>query len=245
MQNTFPQKQKRQYSIKIFSDGAEKDSLLKMNQSAIVSGMTTNPSLMKKAGITDYRTFCKDILTQVTQKPISFEVFADDFPEMKRQGLEIASWGQNVYVKIPVMNSRGENTYKLINELSHQGVKLNVTAIFTLEQMHHVCQALKGGAPSIASIFCGRIADTGVDPIPMTKAAVAMAHAVEPNIEVLWASTREVYNIMQADQCGCHIITVPFDILKKLDGLHKDLTSMSLDTVQTFKKDSDQMGFKL
>jgi len=231
--------------IKLYSDGADLKSMLEMAKLPHITGLTTNPSLMKKAGVTDYTPFCKEVLSHIKDKPISFEVFADDFAEMKRQGLLINSWGPNVYVKIPVMNSKGENTYKLIQELSHQNVKLNVTALFTLEQVHHVVEALKGGAPSIISIFCGRIADTGVDPQPMARATVAMAAAGGKQMEVLWASTRELINLYQAQECGCHIITVPPDILKKLDMVGTDLHAMSLDTVKTFKKDSDQVGYKL
>jgi transaldolase len=238
-------KTKRTYKIKIFSDGAEKDQLLKMNQNPLVSGMTTNPSLMKKAGITDYRAFCKDILTQITQKPISFEVFADDLPTMDKQAREIATWGKNVYVKIPIQNSKGESTLAMVKKLTHEGVKLNVTAIYTLKQVIETCQALEGGSPSYVSVFAGRAADTGHDPVPTLSAAAEICAAYGDQIECLWASTREVYNILQAEQCGCEIITVPFDVLAKLEGSFKTLEELSLDTVQTFKKDSEAAGFKL
>jgi transaldolase len=236
---------KRPLNVKIYCDGADMKSMLEMSKQPNIQGLTTNPSLMKKAGITEYAAFCKEVLAQIKDKPISFEVFADEFPEMKRQALEINNWGKNVYVKIPVMNSKGEATYDLVNELSHKGVKLNVTALLTLDQVSRVATALKGGAPSIISIFCGRIADTGVDPMPMARASVAIAASADPNIEVLWASTREVLNVFQADETGCQIITVPFDILKKMDMVGKNLHQLSLETVQMFKRDADQVGYKL
>ncbi len=229
---------KRNYKIKIFSDGAEKDQLLKMNANPKISGMTTNPSLMKKAGITDYRTFCKDILKTITEKPISFEVFADDFETMEKQAREITTWGKNVYVKIPIQNSEGKSSVPLIRTLTKAGIKLNVTAIYTVKQTVEACQALEGGAPSFVSVFAGRAADLGHDPVPTLTAAAEICAAYGDQIECLWASTREVYNILQAEQCGCKIITVPFDVLAKLDGGFKNLEELSLDTVQIFKKDS-------
>jgi transaldolase len=238
-------KQKRNYSIKIFSDGAEKDQLLKMNQNPLVSGMTTNPSLMKKAGVSDYRAFCKDILLTIKEKPISFEVFADDFATMEIQARDIATWGKNVYVKIPVINSEGKSALPLVKTLTKAGIKLNVTAIYTIRQVVETCQALEGGAPSIVSVFAGRAADNGHDTVPTLSAAAEICHAYGDQIECLWASTREVYNILQAEQCGCEIITVPFDVLAKLEGSFKTLEALSLDTVQTFKKDSESAGFKL
>ena len=238
-------KAKRQYKIKLFSDGAEKDQLLKMNQNPFVSGMTTNPSLMKKAGITDYREFCKDILKTITKKPISFEVFADDFKTMEVQAREIATWGKNVYVKIPIQNSEGKSSLPLVRELTKSGINLNVTAIYTIKQTVETCQALEGGAPSIVSVFAGRAADLGHDPVPTLTAAAEICAAHGDQIESLWASTREVYNILQAEQCGCKIITVPFDVLAKLEGGFKTLEELSLDTVLTFKKDSEAAGFKL
>jgi transaldolase len=236
---------KRSYKIKIFSDGAEKDSLLKMNQSSIVSGMTTNPSLMKKAGITDYRTFCKDILTHIKEKPISFEVFADDFATMEKQAREIATWGKNVYVKIPIQNSKGESAIPLIKTLSQAGIYLNVTAIYTVKQVVQTCIAVEKGPKSIVSVFAGRAADLGHDPVPTLTAAAQICAAYGEQIECLWASTREVYNILQAEQLGCQIITVPFDVLAKLDASFKSLADLSLDTVQIFKKDSESAGFTL
>ena len=231
--------------VKIFSDGADKKAMLEMYQNPIVKGLTTNPSLMKKSGITDYVTFCKDILKDIKTKPISFEVFADHFTEMKRQALEIASWGKNVYVKIPITNSEGESSLPLIKELSLSGVKLNVTAVLTLEQSWGACQSLKGGAPSILSIFAGRIADTGRDPIPLMQAAVALCRATDSNIELLWASSREALNIVQADQMGCHIITATTDLIKKISMFNKDLTELSLDTVRMFKTDAESAGYSL
>lgn len=234
-----------QLTVKIYSDGADRNSMLEMNSNPSIQGMTTNPTLMRKAGVSDYRSFCKEILKDIKTKPLSFEVFADDFREMQRQALEIASWGKNVYVKIPITNSLGQSSLPLIKELSHQGVKLNVTAILTLQQTWETCLSLKGGAPSIVSVFAGRIADTGKDPMPLMSAAVEMAEETDRNIELLWASTREVLNIIQAEQCGCHIITVPFDIIKKVALFNKDLTQLSLETVKMFKADAEAAGFSL
>ncbi len=231
--------------IKIYSDGADRASLLEMNANPKIAGMTTNPSLMRKAGVTDYKAYCQDILKHVTQKPISFEVFADDLPEMRRQALEIKTWGPNIYVKIPIMNSKGESTLGLVKELSHSGVKLNITAIFTLEQVKGTCEAVKGGAPALVSVFAGRLADTGVDPLPLMRASRELCVAAGPEVELLWASTREVFNIVQAEEVGCHIITAPAEIIKKMAGFGKSAMEMSLDTVQTFKKDSEAAGFKL
>ncbi len=234
-----------QGKIKIYSDGADKSSMLEMAKNPLVQGLTTNPTLMKKAGIKDYRTFCKDILKEITDKPISFEVFADDFKEMKRQAAEIASWGKNVYVKIPITNSEGESSIPLVKELSHDGVRLNVTALLTLNQTWETCQALKGGAPSIISVFAGRIADTGIDPVPLMAAASEMCRAADKNIELLWASSRELLNIIQAEQTGCQIITATPDILKKMSMLNKDLTLLSLETVRMFRSDAESAGFTL
>ena len=242
-------KSKRQYKIKIYSDGAEKDFLLKMNQNPMISGMTTNPSLMKKAGISDYGTFCKDILKSITDKPISFEVFADDFVTMEKQAREIATWGKNVYVKIPIQNSEGKSSIELVRTLTQAGIKLNITAIYTVKQVVETCMAVAGGAPSIVSVFAGRAADLGHDPIPTMIAAAeicnAYAAASGSQIECLWASTREVYNIYEAERAGCKIITVPFDVLAKLDASFKTLEELSLDTVQIFKKDSEAAGFRI
>lgn len=231
--------------IKIYSDGADKAAMLEMAKDPKISGITTNPTLMKKAGVTDYKGFCHEILAQIKDKPLSFEVFTDDIADMKRQALEINTWGKNVYVKIPIMNSEGKSTIGLVKELAHQNVKLNVTAIFTMTQITETIQVLKGGAPSIVSVFAGRIADTGRDPMPTMITASMLCRETDPNIELLWASTREVYNIVQADQAGCHIITVPPDIIKKMSGFNKELWQMSLETVRMFKTDSEAAGFKL
>lgn len=241
------------FKIKIFSDGADKASIAKMLEKPWVKGVTTNPSLMKKAGVKDYKAYAKEILSVMGDKPISFEVFADDIAEMKRQAHEIESWkafakpgAKNIYVKIPVTNSKGESCVPLVKELSHQGIQLNVTALLTVKQVSEVCAALKGGAPSIVSVFAGRIADTGRDPMPIMMESLALCKAAGPQVELLWASTREVFNIVQAEQMGCGIVTVPPDILTKMEGTWgKDLTAVSLDTVQTFKKDSDAAGFQL
>jgi len=231
--------------VKIYADGADRKNMLELAKNPIVQGLTTNPSLMKSAGVTDYKAFSLDILSQIKDKPISFEVFADDFKEMKRQAMEIKSWGSNVYVKIPVTNSEGNSAVELVEELSHAGVKLNVTAIFTLEQTWNVCRALKGGAPSIVSVFAGRIADSGRDPIPLMQAALEICKNAGPQIELLWASSREALNIMQADWMGCHIITCTPELIKKMSTFGKDLTEFSLDTVKMFKKDAEAAGFKL
>jgi transaldolase len=232
--------------VKLYCDGAFKEEIFKYNQDPEISGMTTNPSLMKKAGILDYVSFSKEILKTVTQKPISFEVFADDIPEMTRQAKLIATWGKNVYVKIPILNTKGISTAPLIRELSHSGVKVNVTAVLTEEQIQESLNVLAGGAPSILSIFAGRIADTARDPNPLVKNAVFAAQKNASAVEVLWASTREVYNLVEAERAGCHIITVPGSILEKYREMRmKTLQEVSLDTVKTFKKDSDSAGFSI
>ncbi len=231
--------------IKIYSDGADRASMLEMAANPIVKGLTTNPTLMKKAGITDYRAFCKDILTQIKDKPISFEVFADDLPNMKRQAEEITTWGKNVYVKIPVTNSEGVPTKELVKELSQKGIKLNVTAILTLSQVSDLCHALKGGAPSVVSVFAGRVADTGRDPMALMRASAELCAWSGKECELLWASSRELLNVIQAEESGCAIITVTSDIIKKLSMVNKDLTLLSLDTVKMFKADAEAAGFKL
>jgi transaldolase len=233
------------FKIQLYADGADKAGILDLYARPYIKGLTTNPSLMKKAGIHDYEPFAKEILKTVTAKGISFEVFTDEFPEMKRQGLKISSWAKNVYTKIPITNSRGESSLPLIAELSKQGVKLNVTALFTEEQVRGVAEALDPGVPSIVSVFAGRIADTGVDPVPLMRGYLKLLKD-RPKAELLWASTREVLNIFQAEAAGCAIITVPHDILAKaakLIGI--GLEAMSLDTVKTFAKDAAEAGFKL
>lgn len=231
-------------NVKIFADGADKAGMLEMYEKPFVKGLTTNPTLMKKAGITDYRLFCKDILTSIKDKPLSFEVFSDDFDEMERQALEIASWGDNVYVKIPITNTRQETCYALVKKLSNQKVKLNVTALMTLDQVSNVVAALDPNVPNYVSVFAGRIADTGRDPVPLMTAAVEMLK-VAPAAELIWASPRELLNIFQADEIGCHVITVTNDILKKLSIVGYDLDKYSLDTVKMFHADAVAAGFKL
>ena len=230
--------------VKIFADGADKSEMINMYNKHYIKGLTTNPTLMNKAGITDYEGFARDILKTVTDKPISFEIFSDELLEMKRQALKIAQWGNNVYVKIPVTNTKRFSTCLLIKELSDMGVKLNITAIMTLEQVRDVVSNLNTGTRSYVSVFAGRVADTGVDPIPLMAEAVKITKK-KPNAEVIWASPRELLNIFHADQIGCQIITVTNDILKKLDLVGYDLDSYSLDTVKMFYNDATAAGFKL
>ena len=209
-----------------------------------ISGITTNPALMRKAGIRDYEGFARDVLAEIPDRPISLEVFADEFVEMERQAHTIASWANNVYVKIPVTNTRGEPALDLIHRLSHAGVKVNVTALLTLEQARDVVDALASGAPSFVSIFAGRIADTGVDPLPIMCAAVDLVRK-QSNMELIWASPRELLNLIQADQIGCHIITMTSDLLQKMPLLRRDLTDYSLDTVRLFYDEASKSGFRL
>jgi transaldolase len=230
--------------VKIFADGADKAGMLEMYEKPFIKGLTTNPTLMKKAGITDYRAFCKDILTAIKDKPLSFEVFSDDFSEMERQAMEIASWGENVYVKIPVTNTKQEPCYSLVTKLAAQKVKLNVTALMTLTQVRDVVASLNPQVPSYVSVFAGRIADTGFDPVPMMTEAVKILK-IAPASELIWASPRELLNIFQADEIGCQVITVTNDILKKLSLVGYDLNEYSLDTVKMFYKDAVEAEFKL
>ena len=218
--------------------------ILEMYQNPRIDGFTTNPTLMRKAGITEYVAFAKDILKEIPDKPISFEVFADEFGQMERQAVEIADWGRNVYVKIPVMNTKRKTSYDLVRKLSQAGVQLNITAIMTLEQVRKVAEAVQGGSSSFVSVFAGRVADTGVDPIPMMQEALELLKTA-PNAELLWASPREVLNVYQAESIGCHIITATNDILKKLEFKGKDLTDFSQETVQMFFNDAQLAGFKL
>jgi transaldolase len=231
--------------IKIFADGADKKGMLDLYANPLIQGLTTNPTLMRKVGITDFEAFARDILTGITAKPISLEVFSDEFPEMKRQGLKINGWGKNVYVKIPITNTRGESSLSLIKELANEGVKLNVTAILTLEQVEGVAQALNAKIPAVVSVFAGRIADTGVDPVSiMTESKTILKNL--PHAELLWASVREVLNIFQANDCGAHIVTVPHDILAKaIKMAGTDLKELSLDTVKMFANDAKAAGFSL
>ena len=230
--------------IKIFADGADKDTMLSMYDKSFIKGLTTNPTLMNKAGIRNYKDFCKDILAAIQDKPISFEVFSDDFCEMERQALEIASWGENVYVKIPITNTKGEVCYSLVANLASRGVKLNITALMTLQQVQDVVDVLNPKVPSYISVFAGRIADTGRDPIPIIAAAI-QAMSVNSLSELIWASPRELLNIFQADEIGCHVITVTGDIIKKLPLIGYDLNAYSLDTVKMFYNDSVVAGYKL
>ena len=230
--------------VKIFADGADKSAMIEMHAKSYIKGLTTNPTLMKKAGITDYRAFCKDILLHIKDKPLSFEVFSDDFDEMERQATEIASWGDNVYVKIPVMNTARQTSYQLIKRLTSQGIKVNVTALMTLAQVRDVVAVLEPTVPSYVSVFAGRVADTGVDPVPLMSAAVELLK-IAPAAELIWASPRELLNILQADNIGCHVITVTSDILNKLKLIGYDLDDYSLDTVKMFFNDAVSAGFKL
>jgi len=230
--------------VKIFADGADKAGMLEMASKSFVKGLTTNPTLMKKAGILDYRAFALEILSEIKEKPISFEVFSDDFDEMEKQALEIASWGGNVYVKLPITNTKGEPIYNLISKLANKKVKLNVTAIMTLEQVKNVVNNLNSSVPSYVSVFAGRIADTGRDPLPLMIDCVNALKA-NPLAELIWASPRELFNIFQADQIGCQVITVTNDVLKKLDLIGKDLNDYSLDTVKMFYNDAKSAGFKI
>src|ERR1700690_1250303 len=231
--------------VKLFADGADKAGMLQLNANPLIKGMTTNPTLMRKAAIHDYEPFARDILQHITEKPISFEVFSDDFPEMRRQGFKINGWAKNVYVKIPITNTRGESSLPLIRELAREGVKLNVTAILALEQVAGVAQALDSKVPAVVSVFAGRIADTGVDPMPQMRESKKLLAGL-PQAELLWASVREVLNIFQANDCGCAIVTVPHDILAKamkMTGM--DLKALSLDTVKMFAADAKAAGFSL
>ena len=217
-------------SVKIFADGANLAAMQELYQRPYIKGFTTNPTLMRKAGVIDYAAFARDVLRAIPDRPISFEVFSDDFPEMERQAREVAHWGPNVYVKIPVSNTRRQPAYDLVHRLSHDGLHINVTAVMTLEQVHALTHALAGGAPSCISVFAGRIADTGRDPLPLMAEAVHIM-AREPQAELIWASPRELLNIFHADSIGCHIITVTQDVLKKLPIVGKPLEEYSLDTL--------------
>ncbi|SPE40403.1 Transaldolase [Candidatus Sulfopaludibacter sp. SbA3] len=230
--------------VKLFADGADKSAMLELYRNPLVVGFTTNPTLMRKAGIADYGKFARDILSVIRDRPISLEVFADDFAGMERQAREIASWGENVYVKIPVTNTQRQPSLDLICRLSHAGIRLNVTALLTLDQVRDVSAALAGGAPSCVSVFAGRIADTGRDPVPLMAAAVEIV-SLYPSMELIWASPRELLNIFQADAIGCHIITATGDILQKLALVGKDLHEYSLDTVKMFYNDAQKSGFTI
>ena len=230
--------------IAIYADGADVRDMVAARDAGLVKGFTTNPTLMHKVGLTDYRAFAKEILASIPDRPISFEVFADDFDEMERQARLIATWGDAVYVKIPITNTKGESAIPLIARLSAAGVKLNITAILTLQQVRDVIAALDSNTPAIVSVFAGRIADTGRDPVPLMREAAAIC-AEKPKSMLLWASPRELLNIFQAEECGCRIITVTSDILKKLAMVGKPLEELSLDTVKMFYNDAAAAGFRL
>ena len=231
--------------IKIFADGADKKGIETLVANPLIKGLTTNPTLMRKAGLTDYEAFAREVLEIVREKPISFEVFADEFPEMRRQALKIGGWQTNVYVKVPISNTRGESALPLIRDLSREGIKLNVTAVLTLEQVRGIAESLDAATPSVVSVFAGRIADTGVDPVPAMCESLRIL-AGHPTAELLWASCREVLNIFQADECGAHIITVTHDVLQKaltLSGM--PLGELSLDTVKMFHRDATAAGYRV
>lgn len=232
-------------NVKIFADGADKKGMLELNSNPLIQGMTTNPTLMRKAGLTDFEAFARDVLQTITVKPLSLEVFSDEFPEMKRQALKINGWAKNVYVKIPITNTRGESSLPLVKELANEGVKLNVTAILTLSQVEGVTKALNPKLPSIVSVFAGRIADTGVDPVAIMSQSKIILKDL-PQAELLWASVREVLNIFQANDCGCHIVTATHDVLAKaMKMAGMDLSELSLDTVKMFANDAKAAGFTL
>jgi transaldolase len=230
--------------VQVFADGADKTSMLELYRQPYIKGFTTNPTLMRKAGVTDYERFAREILQEITDRPISFEVFADDEVQMERQARKIARWAANVYVKIPVTNTRRDPMYALIRRLSADGIQVNATAVLALDQVSHIAQALRGGAPSYISVFAGRVADTGRDPIPLMKTALELM-APEPQMRLVWASPRELLNIFQADEIGCHIITVTSDILKKIGLIGKDLHEFSLETVRMFHDDAARSRYAL
>jgi transaldolase len=230
--------------VKIFADGADFESMKQLAGNPLIKGFTTNPSLIRKAGVTDYVAYAKQVLAAIPDRPISFEVFADELDEMEEQALEIATWGETVNVKIPVTNSKGVSTAPLLARLAARGIELNVTALFTLEQVEEVAEALSADTPAIVSVFAGRIADTGIDPVPV-MAEAARVLSDKPKAELLWASPREILNIFHADEAGCHIITVSHDVLAKLNLIGKDLNGYSLETVQAFYKDATAAGFSI
>jgi transaldolase len=230
--------------VKIFADGADRTGMLEMYRNPLIRGFTTNPTLMRKAGVTDYPAFARDIVRAIPDRPISFEVLCDDLNEMKRQARVIAQWGENVYVKIPVTNTLGESSVPVVRSLTRAGINVNVTALLALDQVCEVSTALAGGAPAFVSVFAGRVADTGRDPVPLMAAAVELLRP-HPQIELIWASPRELLNIFQADSVGCHIITATHDVLVKLALIDKDLHEYSLETVKMFRDDAVTAGFQL
>jgi transaldolase len=233
-----------EFKVKVFADGADKAGMLQMYRNPVIQGFTTNPTLMRKAGVSDYESFALDILRAIPDRPISLEVFSDDFEDMERQARKIGGWGSNVYVKIPVTNTAGRSSVPLLGVLARAGVKVNVTALMTLDQVRDVGAALVGGPPACVSVFAGRIADTGRDPVPLMAAAVELLRPY-PNVELIWASPRELLNIVQANAIGCHIITATNDILNKLNLFGKDLHDFSLDTVKMFREDALKAGYSL
>jgi transaldolase len=231
--------------VKIFADGADLQGIAELSRQPYIDGLTTNPTLMRKVGLTDYEIFARAVLKEVKSKPISFEVFSDDFSEMRRQALKIHAWQDNIYVKIPITNTSGESSIPLIEQLAGEGVKVNITAVLTPRQVKAVAAVLNRSVPAIVSVFAGRIADTGVDPMPIMKESIEILSDL-PKAELLWASVREVLNVFQAAACRCHIVTVPHDILKKFVELAgKDLEELSLDTVRMFHRDAAAAGFEL
>jgi transaldolase len=231
--------------VRLFTDGAEKAQIVEMAKNAWIAGFTTNPSLLKKAGVRDYEAYGRDLVAAVPDRHISFEVFSDDIPEMVAQGRVIMTWGRNVYVKLPVTNTRGEPLFEAVRALSSEGVKINLTAIFTADQVKRAIDALGGHAPACVSVFAGRLADFGIDYAPLMRDAIAQARAT-PNIEIIWASTREAYNVIEADRMGCHIITAPADVLKKLPALgSRTGAELSLDAVKAFREDALSVGLTL
>ncbi len=230
--------------IRLFADGADKTQILRFYANPLIRGFTTNPTLMRSAGVKNYEAFAREILDVIRDRPISFEVFADNFGEMERQARKIAAWDENVYVKIPISNTKRQSSMELAGQLAHSGVKVNITAVLTLDQVRAAADALTGGSPGIISIFAGRIADTGRDPVPTVAAAVDLVSAYS-NIELIWASPRELLNIFQANDAGCHIITVPETILTKLETVGKDLDEFSLETVAMFHNDAARSGYQL
>lgn len=231
-------------TVKLFADGAERTEMLRLYANPLIQGFTTNPTLMRKAGVSDYEVFARDILSAIPDRPVSFEVFSDDFLEMERQAHRIASWGGQVYVKIPVTNTRGESSVALIRRLARAGIRLNVTALLTLQQVCEVSAALRECPSAYVSVFAGRIADTGCDPVPLMANAVRILHTY-PQLQLIWASPRELLNVFQADEVGCHVITATSDILKKLSLVGKDLTAYSVDTVKMFHDDAASAGYSI
>ncbi|MGZ4802974.1 MAG: transaldolase [Acidimicrobiia bacterium] len=234
----------RELTVKVFADGATHDEIRELATNPLIRGFTTNPTLMRKAGIRDYEAFARDVVQETGDRPISFEVFSDEFDEMHRQALKIASWGEHVNVKVPVTNTRGESTVRLVRELAETGVRCNVTALMTPEQVEVVTEALAPGPPAFISVFAGRIADTGRDPVPIMQRCLDIMSAA-PALELIWASPRELLNVFQADDIGCHVITATTDVLKKMHLVGKDLDEYSLDTVKMFHTDAAAAGYQV